>query len=74
MNLYSFLKLFLDCAEPQTDEFYNFWKNRAIENFNIFDEVFCVLPNNNVFKMPDLNGWEDTSEDYKAWLERYQNR
>lgn len=62
------------CAEPHTTEFFNFWKNRAAQNFKIFDEVFCVLPNNKVFAMPDPNGWENVSEDYQSWLRQYQNR
>lgn len=32
---------------------YDHWKNISISNFGLFDEVFAVLPNNEVFAMPD---------------------
>ena len=32
---------------------FDHWKNISLSNFSLFDEVFAVLPNNEVFAMPD---------------------
>ena len=29
------------------------WKNTSVSNFDIYNEIFAVLPNNEVFAMPD---------------------
>ena len=38
----------------------------------LFEEVFCVLPNNSVFALPGK--FEAESEDWKEWKKRYDNR
>ena len=37
---------------PSEDHFFQIWNNLAEENFKIFDSVFAVLPNDEVFSMP----------------------
>ena len=46
----------------------------AEENFKIFDSVFAVLPNDEVFSMPTPGEvFEKASDDYKAWKQRYED-
>ena len=59
---------------PQTAEFFNEWKNLAQANFDIYDEIFCVLPNNTVDSLPDAKGIEDRSEGFVKWKKRYDVR
>ena len=58
---------------PSEDHFFQIWNNLAEENFKIFDSVFAVLPNDEVFSMPTPGEIsEKASDDYKAWRERYE--
>ena len=38
---------------PSEQDMFDQWKNTSISNFDIYDEIFAVLPNNEVFAMPD---------------------
>ena len=38
---------------PSDQAMFDHWKNISASNFNIYDEIFAVLPNNTVFAMPD---------------------
>lgn len=57
---------------PESKEFFDYWKSRAKFNFQLFEDVFCVLPNNTVFALPGR--FEAESEDWKIWKKRYDSR
>lgn len=59
---------------PSEDHFFQIWNNLADENFKIFDSVFAVLPNDEVFSMPTPGEvFEKASDDYKAWRQRHKD-
>ena len=59
---------------PSEDHFFQIWNNLAEENFKIFDSVFAVLPNDEVFSMPTPGEvFEKASDDYKAWRQRHKD-
>ena len=59
---------------PSEDHFFQIWNNLAEENFKIFDSVFAILPNDEVFSMPTPGEvFEKASDDYKAWKQRYND-
>lgn len=62
---------------PSSDAMFNHWKTVANENFEIFDDIFAILPNEIVDAMPAYEGsffGEEASEAYLQWKERYDER
>ena len=59
---------------PSEDHFFQIWNDLAEENYKIFDSVFAILPNDEVFSMPTAGEvFEKASDDYKAWRQRYED-
>ena len=59
---------------PSEDHFFQIWNDLAEENFKIFDSVFAILPNDEVFSMPTAGEvFEKASDNYKAWRQRYED-
>lgn len=62
----------LNGSRPESNEFFRYWIDIARHNFQLFSDVFCVLPNDHVFALP--GPMENETPEYMLWKEHYDSR